>query len=283
VGSGKRAPSERPKDPSTYTCRAVRNELDVKRQDAVSPVLLATAALALAAAAARVDAQGTFRLVVDAVAESRHRSASNEAEGRLTLQPKLEGDGLADAKAFRLRLATAVDATGRDVLPEEPEPPRWEERPSGPDLWIVLASPARRAAWVTVSGTIDLWIPSRDPGAEATVPRALARPGAVLAAPGLRSAGLTLRLAGRGESSPTVVSLRGRSADVERVRSVRVLRADGTELSTSGLQVTTAGEKGSLELLLAEPPPADATLVLGLLTKRSVVAVPFELVEVALP
>ena len=61
------------------------------------------------------------------------------------------------------------------------------------------------------------------------------------------------------------------------------LRADGTELSASGLQVTTAGERGSLELLLAEPPPADATLVLGLLTKRSVAVVPFELKEVALP
>lgn len=255
----------------------------MKRQDAVSPVLLAMAALALAAAAARVDAQGAFRLVVDAVAESRHRSASNETGGRLTLQPKLDGEGLADARAFRLRLASAVDATGRDLLPEEPEPLRWEERPSGPGLWIVLASPARRAAFVTVSGTIELWIPSRDPGAELAIPRALARPGAALAAPGLRSAGLTLRLAPRGESSPTVVLLHGRSADVERVRSLRVLRADGTELSASGLQVTTAGEKGSLELLLAEPPPADATLVLGLLTKRSVAAVPFELKEVALP
>lgn len=255
----------------------------MKRQDAVSPGLLATAALALAAAVARVDAQGTLRLVVDSVAESRHRSAANETGGRLTLQPRLEGAGLADAKAFRLRLASAVDSSGRDVLPEEPELPRWEDRSSGPGLWIVLASPARRATSVTVSGTIELWIPSRDPGAEVTVPRALARPGAVLAAPGLRSTGLTLRLAPRGESASTVVSLRGRSADVERVRSVRVLRADGTELSTSGLQVTTAGEKGSVELLLAEPPPADATLVLGLLTKRSVAAVPFELKEVVLP
>ena len=255
----------------------------MKRQDAVSPVLLAAAAVALAAAAARVDAQGTFRIVVDAVAESRHRSATNDTEGRVTLQPRLEGESLSDARAFRIRLSSAVDATGRDVLPEEPEPPRWEERPSGPGLWIVLASPARRAASIAVSGTIELWIPSRDPGAEVTIPRALARPGAVLAAPGLRSAGITLRMAPRGESAPTVVSLRGRSADVDRVRSVRVHRADGTELTASGLQVTTAGEKGSVELLLAEPPPADATLVLGLLTKRSVVAVPFELKEVVLP
>lgn len=255
----------------------------MKRQDAVSPVLLATAAMALAAAAARVDAQGTFRLVVEAVVESRHRSPSNETEGRLTLQPRLEGESLADARAFRLRLASAVDATGRDVLPEEAEPARWEERPFGPGLWIVLASPARGAASVTVSGTIELWIPSRDPGAEVTIPKALARPGAMLAAPGLRSAGIALRLAPRGESAPTVVSLRGRSADVDRVRSVRVLRADGTELSASGLQVTTTGEKGTLELLLAEPPPADAALVLGLLTKRSVAAVPFELKEVVLP
>ncbi len=255
----------------------------MKRQDAAPSALLASAALALAVAGVRADGQGAFRLVVDGVAESRHRNASNETGGRLTLQPKLEGEGLADAKAFRLRLASAADATGRDVLPEEPEPPRWEERPSGPGLWIVLASPARGAASVTVAGTIELWIPSRDPGAEAAIPRAFARPGAPRAAPARRAAGMTLRLAPGGESAPTIVSLRGRSTDVERVRSVRVLRADGTELSASGLQVTTAGERGSLELLLSEPPPADATLVLGLLTKRSVAVVPFELKEVALP
>lgn len=94
---------------------------------------------------------------------------------------------------------------------------------------------------------------------------------------------MTLRLAPGGESAPTIVSLRGRSTDVERVpqRPRTARRRDG--LSASGLQVTTAGERELTELLLAEPPPADATLVLGLLTKRSVAVVPFELKEVALP
>lgn len=254
----------------------------MKRQDAVFAAFLVAVALALAVADVR-SADGGFRLVVEAVAESRQRSASGETEGRLTLQPKLEGDGLASAKAFRIRVSAAADATGRDVLPEEPEPSRWEVRPSGTGLWIVLGSPARGAASVDVSGTIDLWIPSRDAGAEARIPRALARPGAPLAASALRSEGVTLRVAPRVADAPTVVSLRGSAADVERVRTVRVLRPDGTEISASSLQVTIAEGKGSLELILAEPPPADATLVLGLLTRRSVVAVPFELKGVALP
>lgn len=254
----------------------------MKRHGAVPAGLLAASA-ALGALAPPLAAQGSLRLVVHAVAESRSRSASNETSGRLTLQPKLEGAGLAEAKAFRLLVATAVDDTGRSLVPEEPEPPRWEERASGPGLWLVLASPARGAATVDVSGTIELWMPGRDPGAEVTIPKALVRPGRALSAQGLRNAAVALRLAPRDEAAPTGVTLAGRAADVERVRSIRVLRPDGTELSASGLQVTTAGEAGTLELLLAEPAPADATLVLGLLTRRSVVAVPFELKEVLLP
>lgn len=107
-------------------------------------------------------AQETFRIVVESVSESRSREASNETAGRLTLMPKLEGEGLAEAKAYRIRVTAATDDTGQDLLPEEPAAAPWEENPAGEGLWIRLASPARRAGAVTVSGTVELWMPKRD-------------------------------------------------------------------------------------------------------------------------
>ena len=125
---------------------------------------LAAAALAVAAAtvAPPLAAQETFRIVVDSVSDSRERSAAGDTSGRFTLMPKLDGEALAEAKAFRIRVTAAEDDTGRSLLPDEPEPPRWEESAAGEGLWIRLASPARGAETVTVTGTVDLWMPKRD-------------------------------------------------------------------------------------------------------------------------
>ncbi len=123
--------------------------------------LAAIPALALAVTPP-LAAQETFRIVVDSVAESRSREASNETTGQLALMPRLEGEGLADAKAFRIRVTAATDDTGQDLLPQEPATAPWEENPAGEGLWIRLASPARGAGAVTVAGMVELWMPKRD-------------------------------------------------------------------------------------------------------------------------
>ncbi len=119
---------------------------------------------ALVAPAPRLGAGETFRIVVDSVSDARTRTAANDTSGRLTLMPKLEGEGLEEARAFRIRVTAATDDTGHDLLPEEPAAAPWEEDPVGEGLWIHLASPARGATAVTVTGAVDLWMPKRDPG-----------------------------------------------------------------------------------------------------------------------
>lgn len=127
----------------------------------------AAALLALATLLpAPLAAQGTFRLVVEGVAETRERSAASDTSGRLVLVPKLEGEGLAEARSFRIRVSAATDDTGASVLPEEPAEARWEERADGEGLRILLASPARGARSVTVAGAVELWLPKRDPSRE---------------------------------------------------------------------------------------------------------------------
>lgn len=124
--------------------------------------LAAVPALALTIATP-LAAQETFRIVVDSVAESRSREASNETAGRLTLMPRLEGEGIADAKAYRIRVTAATDDTGHYLVPEEPVDAPWEENPAGEGLWIHLGGSARGAGAVTVSGMVELWMPKRDP------------------------------------------------------------------------------------------------------------------------
>jgi hypothetical protein len=134
------------------------------RPDETLFTCLAAAALAASALAVAppLAAQETFRIVVDSVSESRSREASNETAGRLTLMPRLEGEGIADAKAYRIRVTAAADDTGQDLLPEEPATAPWEENPAGEGLWIRLGGSARGAGAVTVSGTVELWMPKRD-------------------------------------------------------------------------------------------------------------------------
>ncbi|MBK9375389.1 MAG: hypothetical protein IPN03_17105 [Holophagales bacterium] len=119
--------------------------------------------VALAAPGPPLAAEETFRIVVDSVSDARTRTAANDTSGRLTLMPRLDGEGLADAKAYRIRVTAAADDTGRDLLPEELATASWEENPAGEGLWIHLANPARGATAVTVTGTVDLWMPKRDP------------------------------------------------------------------------------------------------------------------------
>lgn len=149
----------------------------MKRFPASLAAPAAAAAFAFLLAGPPAAAQGTFRLVVDSVTDSRARTSSNDTSGRLTLRPRLEGDGLAQARACRLRVVEASDDTGRPLFPEEPQPAAWETSPSGAGLQILLTSPSRGAATVAVKGVVELWVPSRDRSSRARVEKALGERG----------------------------------------------------------------------------------------------------------
>jgi len=243
----------------------------------------AVPALAVVLVAPSLEAQGTFRLVVDGVAESRERTAANETGGALVLMPRLEGEGLGEAQAFRIRVVSARDDTGRSLLPEEEAPARWEKSATGEGLRIRLASPARAATTATVTGTVELWAPGRDRGAEVVVPKALSRYGKPFASPGLKVAGVMLGLAPRDQVAEDALSITGRKQDLEKVLSVRVVASDGSEVVPLGARTGVVAGAETLELFFSEPPPADAALVFGLVTKKSLLSVPFELEDVPLP
>jgi hypothetical protein len=124
------------------------------------------------------------------------RRTTGQFFGGLEIELKLTGDDLADAKASRVLVKKAVDATGRDLLPESPREEDFRDASGGgSSLKVSLKNPARGAAAVReVAGEIQLFVPTRDPAATASVDKFLSRVDKPLSAPGLKSAKIDVRL-----------------------------------------------------------------------------------------
>lgn len=88
---------------------------------------------------------------------------------------------------------------------------------------------------------------------------------------------------GGGEMTPGAIILSGKEKDLDRIIKIRVLKSDGTEVSIPSRSSTTSGDDTIMVLDPAEPPPADATLELTLLTKKSTMSFPFDVQDAPLP
>jgi hypothetical protein len=124
------------------------------------------------------------------------RRTTGQFFGGLEIELKLTGDDLADAKASRVIVKKAVDATGRDLLPESQREEDFRDaQGGGSTLKVSLKNPARGAAAVReVAGEIQLFLPGRDPAATAAVDKFLSRMDKPLSAPGLKATQIEVRL-----------------------------------------------------------------------------------------
>ncbi len=238
---------------------------------------------ALALSALPAVAQDDARVVVKTIKDSRFRFQSNDPTGDLTLFSALEGAALDGAKAFRITISAARDDTGTSLLPAEAAERKWERGALGADPWIRLRSPTRGASTVTVSGTLELYVPSRDPDSEVRVERALEKPGRPLVSKALKAAKIEIAVAPKAQTPEGTIVLLGRTSELASVRAIRVVRPDGSEIGLSGTSSGSIGEKETIELGLSEPAPPGTALVFTLMTEKSIVVIPFELKDVLLP
>jgi hypothetical protein len=107
----------------------------------------------LLTSAAAVQAQ--VRVMADSVTDTRR---SDGFFSKLEIKLKLIGDGLSDARAMRMKVARAVDETGKDLIPEKDREDKFEEIGSAgdgsPKFDLELKNPARRATVVEeISGS----------------------------------------------------------------------------------------------------------------------------------
>jgi hypothetical protein len=116
---------------------------------------------------------------------------------KLEVELKLLGDVLSDAKGLRITVAKAVDETGRDLVDPKTAETEFKEVDSSQGgtikVEIQLKNPARMANAVKeITGTVELFVPKRDPASTVAVPSFLRNAGKPIVSPTLKAAGIEI-------------------------------------------------------------------------------------------
>jgi hypothetical protein len=120
------------------------------------------------------------------------RISAELLSGSLQLQVKLDGAAVKNATAARLIVKEARDDRGTN-LAEGWKAPDFRDRDiNSGALEISLASPPRAAISVRVKGNVELFVPSKDPDAVVTIPKALSKLNTPLSSPALTTAGIKI-------------------------------------------------------------------------------------------
>jgi hypothetical protein len=151
-----------------------------------------TILIALAAIAFGSAQQASIRVLAGDIRDNR---TTDNFFGGLEVELKVLGDVLADARGIRLQVDRAVDETGKNLIDEKKMEADFNEisqSESGrAEVKIKLKNPARQAMAVQeISGSIELFIPNRDPKAVALFPSFLRQTGMPFSSPSLKSAGI---------------------------------------------------------------------------------------------
>ena len=240
------------------------------------------ALLVLCAACPSVLAQPDVRVLAGDVTDSRYSGGDRTAG--LSLKVKIRGDGMEGVQALRFLLVDARDDLQNPLLQEKRDSPAFRDvRGDRAEENLSLRNPSRDASAFSLSGRVELFIPGRDPNAVVKVARALENPNKSLSSPGLKAANVRVTVLRQDPNSRERVTLRGRTADFDRLRSIRILRSDGTEIHVGSKGRMSDSQETVMTLEASEPVPKSASLVFTILTPKSCVFVPFELKDVPLP
>ena len=281
--------------------------------------ILALATAAVLAPAAASPPAGSTALAVSA-GDVTDRRRNDSIFSGLEIELKLTGEPAAGVRGARATVEKAVDDTGRSLLKEKAEKADFTKSSGdeAPALKLELRNPARRAGKVReVTGQVELFVPERDPTAQARVPRFAAQMDRPIAAPALKAAGAQVTVVSRktyeaekkkeaerkkkeaegaGIAGAMVNAFAGlfeglfgdigendvlvRVEDKgQKVFSVDVIDAAGKPVD--GMGSMKVGDFWILKFLA--PVPADAGLRIYVMTPKAMVTERFTLKDVALP
>lgn len=239
----------------------------------------------------------------------------------LEIELRLTGEAAAGARGARATVEKAVDDTGRNLIKEKSDGSNDFAKSTGdgpPALKIELRNPARRATKVReLTGQVELFVPERDPSAQARVAKFASQMDRPISAPALKAAGAAVTVVSRktyeeekkkdaerrkkeaegaGIAGAMVNAFaglfEGMFGDIgendvlvrvedkgKKVFSVDVLDAAGKPVE--GMGSMKVGDFWILKFM--EKLPADAGLQVSVMTPKSVVTERFALKDVALP
>jgi hypothetical protein len=280
-----------------------------------------------------VEAQTGVVLELEDVVDNRVSSADPggfQMQGGLELRVQVNGTGLDKVAAARVIVKEAKDDKGNSLVDKPSVPDFFPREYNSGTLQVTVGQPARGASSVRMKGTIELYVPSRDPGANVKISNALAALDKPLSSKALKTAKLEItplsreaytaalkarkidekaieqiRAEGKkqgapekeielaielakafdgmdGDLSDTAVILSGDKGDFDRIYRIEILGEDGEPINITSRGTSSRGEASLMTLNPAQPPPANATLQLMLLTDKTRVSVPFDL-KVPLP
>jgi hypothetical protein len=171
-------------------------------------------ALALASSAL---AQSGVGVELDEITDNR--LSEGMMTGGCELRVKLTGNGLDKAQAARIVVKEAKDDRGTSLYNEPMSNDFTARDVNNGTIQFSLKQPARAATTVRIKGTVELYVPGRDPGSIVKVDKALAKPDAPLASKGLKAAKVDLTLLSRAGYATLMKTRKLTEADIEKIRA----------------------------------------------------------------
>jgi hypothetical protein len=178
-----------------------------------------------------------------------NRVSAGPFVGSLELRVNLKGSGLEKATAARIVVKEARDDRGTVLYDGPMSPPDFTPRDyNSGTLQVSVKQPARAASSVRIKGSVELFVPSRDPSAVVKIDKALAKLDTPLSSKTLKDAKLVITPLSR----PAYAELmKSRKLDEKQIEA---LRAEGKARGVPEKEIELAIEMAkAFESIDAEP------------------------------
>lgn len=240
----------------------------------------------------------------------------------LEIELAVTGAGLKGAKAIRVSLDSATDEVGRNIIKESRtdfESIR-EEAADQASVTIKLKNPSRRVMTLReLAGSVELFVPARDPAATVTVTNISKSLGVPVNSPALKAAGaeITVWDKARYEARKKAEEEKLKKSKSEdgiggalmgifgglmsgfdsmdensiafqikdpllKIVAIRIQNSEGEVIGSGGMTIGDAKQQTRIFDLQEKLPP-DAQVKIYVLTAKSLIKTPFRLEKVMLP
>lgn len=232
-------------------------------------------------------AQAEIAVTVGEVSDKR---STGEFFAALEIKLLLSGAELADVKGMRLKVASATDDTGKNLVEEKKRRVFADdfkplEEPFGPgpkqkgtfEAAVDLANPERAAKTVKLAGSLELMSPKADPASVITADLAKDA-GKPLDNAALKAAGVEITF-----KAPKANELAYKVKDAKnKLAAVEFCDAAGKPIKTNGASSMGFGNSKDVSVNV-EKLPEGVLAKIYLLTDKSVITVPIKMDAIKLP
>lgn len=201
------------------------------------------------------QAQSNVGVEIDDIIDNR--VSAGPLTGSLELRVKLKGTNLDKATAARVLVKEARDDKGNKLSTDRINDDFLGREMNGGLLSFSVGSPARAASTVTMKGTVELYVPTRDPNAVVKIDKALAKLDAPLSNAKLKTAKLSL----------TPLSQNGHAAWLQAHKldeaKIEQLRAEGRKQGASDKEIEMVIEMAKAFDSMDTPVPEGTVILSG--------------------